>query len=69
MNGIGDDKEESTVSVEAGFFRMIFKTVKSYKTVQCHREVTSGSMRDYEGDGDVDTTMMKVSRQLIISNT
>lgn len=59
MNGIGDDKEESTESVETGFFRMIFTAVKSYKIVQCHREMTSGSTYGY--DGDVDTTMTMVS--------
>lgn len=62
VNGIGDDKEESTVSVETGFFRMIFTAVESYKIVQCHRKMTSGSMLDYKGDGNVDTTMTKVSR-------
>jgi len=65
VNGIGDDKEVSTVSIETGFFRMIFTAVKSYKIGQCHREMTSGSIRGYNGGGDVDTTMTKVSKLII----
>jgi len=65
VNGIGDDKEQSTVSIETGFFKMIFTTVKSYKIVQYHREMTSGLMRaGYNGGGDVDTVMTKVSTSI-----
>ncbi|KAL5238236.1 hypothetical protein ACI65C_005646 [Semiaphis heraclei] len=40
---------------------MIFTAVKSYKIVQCHREMTSGSTYGYDGDVDTTMTMKKVS--------